>query len=110
PSSVSEWFLGMLYAGLRKQPERRALLWVNHEYTSGSEMFPGYDAEAPSAEQVAIELAAHGGSIVEIVRDEQGRWTYDPASPFNRRITGETEIALTGPLSGHPRLRTSGDP
>lgn len=110
PSSVSSWFLGVLYPSLRRQRQERALLWVNHEYTSGSEMFLGYDANNPSADQVAIELAAHGGSVVEIVHDRHGRWIYEPASRFNRRITGETEIAITGPLSGHSLLKTSGDP
>jgi secreted PhoX family phosphatase len=110
PSFVSSWFLGSLYASLRSQRASRALLWVNHEYTSGSEMFPGYDPNNPSADQVDIELAAHGGSIVEIVRDRAGRWGYDPASVFNRRITGETEIEIVGPLAGHALLQTSADP
>lgn len=110
PSLVSSWFLGVLYPSLRRQPHERALLWVNHEYTSGSEMFLGYDPNHPSGEQVDIELAAHGGSVVEIFQDRGGRWTYDPKSPFNRRITGETEIAVAGPLKGHPLVRTSADP
>lgn len=110
PSPVSGWFLNLRYPSLRVERQKRRLLWVNHEYTSGSEMFPGYDSNNPSRAQVDIELAAHGGTVVEIRQNGDGRWTYDRGSPFNRRITGETKIILTGPLSGHPLLKTGADP
>ena len=29
---------------------------------------------------------------------------------FNRRITGETPITISGPLAGHPLLQTADDP
>ncbi len=109
-SGVSSWFLGLFYESLRQQSAKRSLLFVNHEYTSGSEMFPGYDANAPTAEQVNIELAGHGASVVEIEQGPGGRIRYVAASPFNRRITGETEIEIVGPLAGHPLLQTSADP
>jgi uncharacterized protein len=54
---------------------QRGLLVVNHEYTNAELMFPGLKAAdrkaviaALSPEQVATEMAAHGGSVVEIVR------------------------------------------
>jgi len=55
-----------------------------------------------------IEMAAHGVSVVEIVRRDTG-WTYSRRSRFNRRITAETRIELTGPAVGHPLLKTSYD-
>jgi secreted PhoX family phosphatase len=85
------------------------LLWVNHEYTDGKMMFPGYDAAAPTAEQVAIELAAHGASIIEVTHSSAG-WRYRPTSRRNRRITGTTPMQLSGPAAGHDRLKTSADP
>src|SRR5262249_14794222 len=46
------------------------LLWVNHEYTESHMMFPGLNPEMAAAaatrETVDIELAAHGGSLIEI--------------------------------------------
>ncbi|XKE46086.1 PhoX family phosphatase [Halomonas organivorans] len=95
----------------------RGLLVVNHEYTNEELMFPGLPA--PQAgddftgitdEMMEIEKAAHGLSIVEVVR-EQGRWGYVRDSRYNRRITPRsTEIALSGPVAGHARVRTDADP
>ncbi|HEY0833701.1 MAG TPA: PhoX family phosphatase [Azospirillum sp.] len=92
------------------------LLCVNHEYTDEEVMFPGVGEEQQKGkfarmtrDLVDIEIAAHGGTVVE-VRKVDGAWTYDPRSRYNRRITGETECALTGPAAGHPLLKTSGDP
>ncbi|PWC40324.1 PhoX family phosphatase [Azospirillum sp. TSO22-1] len=94
----------------------RGLLCVNHEYTDEEVMFPGLGGEQGKAnfakmtrELVDIEMAAHGGSVVEI-RKVKGVWTYDAKSPFNRRITAETEIAVSGPAAGHALLKTAGDP
>ena len=85
----------------------RALLAVNHEYTTGRDMFKGYVPGA-SKEIVDIEIAAHGGSVVEILRDWSG-WRYDKKSKYNRRITGDTPMKITGPAAGHPLMRTSAD-
>jgi uncharacterized protein len=88
----------------------RGLLWVNHEYTSAGMMFPGLNGPT-SPEQKRIEIAAHGGSIVEIRRDAStGAWVYEPTSTYNRRITGSTPMAITGPAAGNVHLRTSADP
>jgi uncharacterized protein len=86
----------------------RALLAVNHEYTNPELMFPGYDAMSPTRAQADIELAAHGMSIVEI-RKMNGEWEPVVGSPYNRRITGTTEMLLVGPAAGASALRTSED-
>lgn len=94
----------------------RGLLCVNHEYTDEEVMFPGLGGERQkprsagmTRELVDVEIAAHGGSVVE-VRKVRGKWTYDPNSAFNRRITGETLCAITGPAAGHDLLKTGYDP
>jgi secreted PhoX family phosphatase len=86
------------------------LLWINHEYTDGALMFPAYDASNPTREQVDIELAAHGASVVRLRRAPDGRWLYDRTSPFNRRITATTPMRLSGPAAGDPLLQTAADP
>lgn len=100
----------------------RGLLVVNHEYTDPHMMFPGIvqivDDEggektialAPAdRNRVDVEMAAHGGTIVELRRDG-GKWVPVLDSPLNRRITAMTEMAIHGPAAGSPRLRTVADP
>jgi secreted PhoX family phosphatase len=58
---------------------------------------------------VDIEIAAHGGSVIEI-RKVNGKWQVVPDSRYNRRITGETEMEITGPAAGHDRMKVSYDP
>ncbi len=94
----------------------RGLLCVNHEYTNEEVMFPGLgrqDGEADFAGMtralVDIEMAAHGGSIVEIEKVE-GTWRLVRGGALNRRITAsDTEMEISGPAAGHPLLQTSAD-
>jgi secreted PhoX family phosphatase len=89
------------------------LLVVNHEYTNTDLMFAGLgEGRAArgrvSKQQAEVELAAHGGSVVE-VRRVNGTWQYVRESRFNRRITGETEMLISGPAAGHDRMKVSYD-
>lgn len=97
----------------RRGKNERALLCVNHEYTSAPLMFPDVAKNYPQSmtrEYCEIEMAAHGGSVVEIERTN-GKWTVVVGSPFNRRITADTTpMTLSGPAGGHERLRTKTDP
>lgn len=87
----------------------RGLLWVNHEYSEGERMFAAYDPEAPTKSQVDVELATHGGTVVELER-VSGDWRVVMDSPYNRRVNSlDTICEITGPLRGDPRLRTSAD-
>lgn len=83
---------------------------MNHEYTDPRRMF-GHDPEGqPTRENVDTELAAHGGSVVEVRRGADGSWSVLRSAPFNRRVTGETLCLITGPAAGHEWLRTREDP
>ncbi|MCA2412195.1 PhoX family phosphatase [Rhizobium leguminosarum bv. viciae 248] len=92
------------------------LLVVNHEYTNPHLMFPGLvqviDGKikqgALSKEQVDVEMAAHGGTIVEI-RKTEGKWQVIADGKYNRRITANTPMEITGPAAGNDRLKTSAD-
>ncbi|MDH3282702.1 MAG: PhoX family phosphatase [Gammaproteobacteria bacterium] len=82
------------------------VLAVNHEYTIGSLMFPDSPAQfASSKKHVAVEIMAHGMSIAEVRRTPRG-WHIMIDSGLNRRITPLTELRMSGPAAGHPRLRT----
>ncbi|HTV67766.1 MAG TPA: PhoX family phosphatase [Rhizobiaceae bacterium] len=93
------------------------LLVVNHEYTNEHLMFPGVvkvvegklEVSPSDANRVAIEMAAHGGTVVEI-RKDGSTWTVVRDGKLNRRITASTEMLLTGPAAGHDRLKTNADP
>lgn len=105
------------YVGFLPLGEGRGLLCVNHEYTNEEVMFPGTGRQdrkgfaGMTPELAAIEMAAHGGTVIEIARGADGRWTPVLGSPYNRRITASrTEMAIDGPAAGHPRMRTTADP
>jgi uncharacterized protein len=108
-------YIGLLPLPGETDTSERALLVVNHEYTTEELMFPGMavqdeeDFAKMTPELVNIEMMAHGGSVVEI-RKVDGRWEVVRDSPLNRRITAETEMELTGPAAGHELLKTTADP
>ncbi len=116
----------------------RGIACCNHEYTQPEMKYPDWplfgqeivvddDAnetrpETPAETQerirtfvqnnpefIKVELAAHGISVFG-VRRRFGRWGYNKWSRFNRRITAETPIELTGPAAGNDLLKTSADP
>ncbi len=95
----------------------RGLLVVNHEYTNPELMFPGAAVERDdeividewTKEMVDIEMAAHGGTVIEIQKGEDGSWSPVRDSAKNRRISVSTPMEISGPAAGHPRLQTSAD-
>lgn len=98
----------------RSDNSQRGLLCVNHEYTQPHLMFSGYHDEhsatrGVSAEHVAIEQAACGHAVVEIEKTGAG-WQPVLDSPYNRRITLNTAMDITGPAAGDTRLQTKADP
>ncbi|MEQ8815964.1 MAG: PhoX family phosphatase [Thalassobaculum sp.] len=102
------------FVGFHRLSADRAVLCVNHEYTNEELMFPGLgrqdkkDFADMTPEFVAVEMAAHGGTIVEIARRD-GKWAVDTGGKLNRRITAKTPMTLTGPAAGDDRLKTSAD-
>lgn len=109
-------FVGYAPLPLGSQSPDRALLCVNHEYTDEEVMLPGVGVEQQKDKfarmtkaLVDIEMAAHGGTVVEI-RKVKGKWVTVADSRYNRRITGETACAITGPAAGHALMKTSYDP
>ncbi len=101
--------------GLFEIDARRVLLCVNHEFPSPALMFPGWvEARAERAlgayvkkhpQVVAYMQAAVGLSVVEHERDST--WRYRQDSAFNRRITANTPIEISGPARAHPLLNPS---
>ncbi|MDE4304208.1 PhoX family phosphatase [Phaeobacter gallaeciensis] len=95
----------------------RGLLCVNHEYTNEEVMFPGLGRqdkagfEGMTKELIDIEMAAHGGTVVEIAKGTDGKWAVVRDGKMNRRITPlNTEMTIDGPAAGHDRMKTNADP
>lgn len=91
------------------ESSEHGLLCVNHEYTSPSLMWPAGHPHKLSPEQLAVEQAAHGHSVVEIKRGEKG-WGVVAGSRYARRITATTAMIVSGPARGDARLKTEADP
>ncbi|MEL6724397.1 MAG: PhoX family phosphatase [Pseudomonadota bacterium] len=106
-------FLGFVPLSAGEDGAARGLLCANHEYVTTLLMQPGVAMGYPlsmTREKCLTEMAAHGGSVVEIKQTETG-WKTVIGSPYNRRITAhKTPMELTGPAAGSPRLQTTEDP
>jgi len=98
-------------------PNEHGVLVANHEYTNEELMFPGLGRQdtkqtrfaGMTRELAEIEMAAHGGSVIEI-RKVNGKWQVVPDSKYARRITADTPMEITGPAAGSPRMKTAADP
>jgi secreted PhoX family phosphatase len=87
----------------------RGLLGVNHENHRAALSFPGFKSLAQlTREQCEVQMAAQGFSIIEIEKQGQA-WRLVEQSPYNRRISTNTEMRISGPAAGHPRMRTAAD-
>lgn len=106
-------YLGFVPLPAGADGKARGLLCANHEYVSTTLMQPGVAAGYPGSmtrERCLTEMAAHGGSIVEIAETESG-WKPVVGSNYNRRITAhKTPMEITGPAAGSPRMVTREDP
>jgi secreted PhoX family phosphatase len=107
---------GMHYFPLLPFVNRTGLLVVNHEYTDASQIYTAAQGstitpDAAGKEKVAKALAGHGVSVITIARGPAGTWNHVKGSAWNRRITGTTPMAFSGPVSAsHPLLASSVTP
>mgnify|MGYP000608830295 CR=1 FL=1 len=95
-------YFGLSAAGIPDPANSdRALLDINHEYIN--QLFLHANGPTPNprpASETDIEVDCHGVAIVEIAKTA-GKFAYVQNSAFNRRITGTTEIEISGPVRGH---------
>ncbi|MDE0103497.1 MAG: DUF839 domain-containing protein [Bryobacterales bacterium] len=86
------------------------IVGVNHEYTNPDLMFSNYSADTATKRPVDYEITAHSVSFLFAIPssgDQGPSYRHYPHSAFNRRIHGETPIAISGPVAGHALLRTA---
>lgn len=108
---------GIQYFGLSATGTRddnsssRALLAMNHEYITPVVLHAAGPSPRPRpASEVDIEVECHGVSINEVAKDAAGLFQAVQNSSFNRRITGNSEIELSGPARGNALFVTKFSP
>lgn len=102
--------LGMHHDGIHyfaQNGSGAGLLVMNHEYADDGLLHPD-GMKTWNAAKVRKAQAAHGVSVIEVVQKD-GRWDIVRPSPWARRITASTPMAVSGPAAGHALLRTAAD-
>lgn len=89
----------------------RGVLVLNHEYTDANQIYTtagsAITPDEAGLEKVAKALAAHGVTVVEVRRAKDGSWSYKRGGRRNRRVTGTTPMAFSGPVAAdHPMLQS----
>lgn len=88
----------------------KTILAVNNEYTNLDIMYKNRKSKRPETlDDVVKGKNAHGVSIMEIA-NKNNKWSIVKNSKYNRKITADSTMEITGPARGHRLLRTSADP
>ena len=97
----------------------RNLLVTNNEYVNIPIIYPYENIvleggeEVPAGPQNADDVrkgkAGHGVTVMEVA-EQAGFWSIVVDSPYNRRITADSPMTITGPAAGHDLLKTAADP
>jgi len=88
----------------------KSILTVNNEYVNHNIFYGNRASGRPeTVDDVRKGKAGHGISICEIEHNNVS-WHIVKDSPYNRRITAETPMEITGPARGHGLLQTTADP
>ncbi|KCV80785.1 twin-arginine translocation pathway signal [Actibacterium atlanticum] len=88
----------------------REVIAVNSEYVNPKINLPAASEGKPqNADEVKLLKNLQGVTVMEVARGDAG-YAVVKDSPFNRRITHETEMVLAGPLAGHDLVKTKADP
>ncbi len=102
---------GMTFFPIQGASESEAnshgLLAINHEFGRNTHVLGKADPESKG--DVLTSQYAHGVSIIEIKKEEEA-WQR-VKSDKNRRIHVNTPVTFSGPVAGHPLLKTpAGNP
>ena len=118
---IGDFHNGIKFMGMSEQQiwdpseSSRGVLCISHRSTNAQYLHPSGMMRLPRtgnrpASQIIKEMYAHGFSLTEVIRNEQGRIQAVMDSEFNRRITADTIIDLSGPVKGSPYVRTAASP
>ena len=86
------------------------ILVVNNETTNRKIIWGNRpDSKPVTSDDIKKGMMAHGVTIMEI-KSSNGKWGLLKDSPYNRRITPETKMLITGPAAAHSLMKTAEDP
>jgi uncharacterized protein len=106
------YYYGLAATGNAPDPSNntRGILCINHENITASYLHPSGPTTTGGVRPVAEatkEIECHGVSVIEVTRaGSGGAWSYVQGSALNRRITPFTPVEISGPLRGHPTMKT----
>ncbi|WP_289034117.1 PhoX family phosphatase [uncultured Roseibium sp.] len=88
----------------------KQIIAVNSEYVNPKLNLPQNQDGKPTSADDVLKLQNLQGVTVMEVAEEGGDWHVVVDSPFNRRITHNTPMKISGPAAGHDLLKTEADP
>jgi secreted PhoX family phosphatase len=88
----------------------KQVIAVNHEYPNLKINLRQAPDGVPRGAQDVLKLQHLQGVAVMEVAEGDGGWTVVKDSPFNRRITNNTPMRISGPAAGHDLMKTDADP
>lgn len=88
----------------------KEVIAVNSEYVNPKINLPAASEGVPqNADEVTLLKNMQGVTIMEVAKGDSG-YAVVQDSPYNRRITHETEMKIAGPLAGTDLMKTKADP
>ncbi len=103
-------YVGYLPMPYGSEESRHGLLVVNNEYVNPELMFPSGKPGEFTEGQVRTMIAAVGLSVIEIKQDSDRDWGIVENSRYNRRLTADTPMEISGPARGSSWMKTKADP
>jgi len=83
---------------------------INHEYVNSEINVVVDENWLPTTAEDVLKLQhLQGVTVMEVAAGDDG-WSVVVDSPFNRRITNNTPMMISGPAAGHALLQTAADP
>lgn len=92
------------------EKDGKSIYVVNNEYVNRKIMWGNNPDGKPDSDADLLKgKLAHGVTVMEVAETD-GNWAIVKDSMFNRRITPDTEMDITGPAAGHALMKTTADP
>jgi secreted PhoX family phosphatase len=92
------------------EKDGKSVYVVNNEYVNRKIIWGNNPDGKPASDADILKgKLAHGVTVMEVAETD-GKWMIVKDSPFNRRITPDTEMDITGPAAAHDLMKTVADP